>query len=154
MSTTFPVHGIEYSQVYGRVIGYQDKTPDAFSPYYDNRSLTIDDSYVNGISLTHGQSLRQHIWTFAAAVDEERSDPLVCPCILDQTSPTQELYLPSLAKTTSVRLEVETCFNTYFTLMIHSGMVRDVGVPVLAAPSTIHHGSVNNSHSQLLTILS
>ena len=28
--------------------------------------------------------------------------------VLDQTSPTQELYLPSLAKTTSVRLEAET----------------------------------------------
>ena len=80
VSTTFHVHGIEYLQVYGRVIGYQDKTPDAFSPYYDNISVTIDDSYVNGISLTHGQSPRRHIWTFAAAVDEERSDQLVCPC--------------------------------------------------------------------------
>ena len=28
--------------------------------------------------------------------------------VIDQTASTQELYLPSLAKTTSVRLEVET----------------------------------------------
>ena len=41
-----------------------------------------------------------------------------------------------------------------FHTEIHCGMVRDVGVIVLAAPSTIHHGSANNSHSQLQTILS
>ena len=80
VSTTFPVHGIEYSQVCGKVIGYQYEVPLAFAPYYANRTLTIDDSYVDGISLTHGQSPRQHIWTFAAALDETRSDDFVCPC--------------------------------------------------------------------------
>ena len=80
VSTTFPVHGIEYSHVCGRVIGYQDKTPNAFSPYNNNRALTIDDIYVDGISLTHGQSPRQHIWTFAAALDEIRAQQTVCPC--------------------------------------------------------------------------
>ena len=80
VSTTFPVHGIEYSHVCGRVIGYQDRTPDAFHSYWGNIAMSIDDSYVDGISLTHGQSSRQHIWTFAAAVDETRSDQFVCPC--------------------------------------------------------------------------
>ena len=80
VSTTFHVYGIEYSHVCGRVIGYQDRTPDAFYPYYANGALTIDDSYVEGISLTHGQSPRQHIWTFAAAVDETRAQNWVCPC--------------------------------------------------------------------------
>ena len=51
VSTTFPVHGIEYSHVCGRLIGYQFGSPNAFDPYYVNRSLTIDDSYVDGISL-------------------------------------------------------------------------------------------------------
>ena len=37
----------------------------------------------------------------------------------------------------------------YIILVIHSGMVRDVGVPALAVSSTIHHGSVSNSLSQL-----
>ena len=76
VSTTFPVHGIKYSQVCGRVIGYQDRSPDAFERYYAN----IDDYYVDGISLTHGQSPRQHIWTFAAAVDETQSNIYTCPC--------------------------------------------------------------------------
>ena len=31
---------------------------------------TIDSNYVDGVSLTHGSNPRQHIWTFAAALDE------------------------------------------------------------------------------------
>ena len=80
VSTTFPVHGIEYSHVCGRVIGYQFGSPNAFDPYYVNRSLTIVDSYVDGISLTHGLSTLQHIWTFAAAIGETLADRLICPC--------------------------------------------------------------------------
>ena len=77
------LNGIEYSQVCGRVIAYQFGTPDAFDNYYRNPLLTIDGSYFDGISLTHGQSPRQHIWTFANAVDEAESegDQLSCPCI-------------------------------------------------------------------------
>ena len=80
VSTTFPVHGIEYSRVCGRVIGYQDGSPNAFYPYSVNSALTIDYSYVDGISLTHGQLPRQHIWTFAAAIDETRPNADKCPC--------------------------------------------------------------------------
>ncbi len=81
VSTTYPTYGVEYSRVCGRVTGYQDKTPDAFQPYSDNRGLTIDDLYVDGVSLTHGQSPRQHIWTFANALDEIPSRTnWVCPC--------------------------------------------------------------------------
>ena len=79
-SATFPVHGIEYSHVCGKLLGYQDRTPDAFEQYYNNRSLTVDDFYVEGVSLTHGQSPRQHIWTFAGAVDETHSNLFACPC--------------------------------------------------------------------------
>ena len=35
---------------------------------------------MDGISLTHGQSPRQHILTFAAALDETRAQEWVCPC--------------------------------------------------------------------------
>ncbi len=80
VSTTYPTYRVEYSRVCGRVIGYQDKTPGAFGGYFDNRSLTIDDLYVDGVSLTHGQLPRQHIWTFANAADETTSDRAVCPC--------------------------------------------------------------------------
>ena len=71
VSTTYLTYGVEYSRVCGRVIGYQDMSPDAFAPYNLNRTLiSIDDVYVDGVSLTYGQSPRQHIWTFANALDE------------------------------------------------------------------------------------
>ena len=81
-SATFDLHGIRYTHVCGKIIGYQQKTPDAFKPYYNNRSLTIDDGYVDGISLTHGRNPRKHIWTFAAASHEVITSHRlnVCPC--------------------------------------------------------------------------
>ena len=80
VSTTFPVKGVQYSSVCGRIIGYQYSNPEAFSPFYGSRRRTIDNAYVDGVSLTHGHSPRKHIWTFANAVDEIRSQKWVCPC--------------------------------------------------------------------------
>ena len=80
VSTTFPVHGIEYSQVCGRIRGYQFGTTEAFK-HNSLPSPGIDDNYVNGVSLTHGQSPRQHIWTFAAAKSELTPNTAsLCPC--------------------------------------------------------------------------
>ena len=73
----YPTHGIEYTKVCGKIIAFQDATPDAFR----GNVLTVDDNYVDGISLTHGRSPRQHIWTFAAALDEVGTHPQCnCPC--------------------------------------------------------------------------
>ena len=88
VSTTFQVHGVQYSRVCGRVIAYQHSSPDAFAPYYLNRHRTIDDLYVDGVSLTHGQNPRKHIWTFAAAVDETQHSEAVCPCTKTDTAYT------------------------------------------------------------------
>ncbi len=79
-STTYSTYGMEYSTVCGRIIAYQYRSPDAFAPYSNNRSVSIDDVYVDGVSLTHGQSPRQHIWTFANALDETDAGSSVCPC--------------------------------------------------------------------------
>ena len=83
-STIFDVHGIQYGQVCGKIIAYQDASPDAFGG--DNiitRSHNIDENYVDGISLTHGNNSRKHIWTFAGAVDElgiSGQWKAYCPC--------------------------------------------------------------------------
>ena len=78
-STSFSVQDVQYTRVCGKIIGYQQRTPDAFHPYYANRGLTIDDRYVDGISLTHGRN--PHIWTFAAATHEIITPhATVCPC--------------------------------------------------------------------------
>jgi dynein heavy chain len=65
----FPTQGIQYSQVCGRIIGYQIGQPQAFFLENTDRLQMIDGSYVDGVSLTYG-SPRQHIWTFANALDE------------------------------------------------------------------------------------
>ena len=78
VSATFQTYGVEYSHVCGLVTGYQDSSPDAFG---GAQGKTIDSTYVDGVSLTHGQSPRQHIWTFVGARDES---PMyrgsTCPC--------------------------------------------------------------------------
>ena len=87
LSTTYRTHGAEYSQVCGRIIGYQFGTPDAFHNFFGGQT-TIDSNYVDGVSLTHG-SPRQHIWTFAGAEDELATDgpDFVCPCTTSSSDP-------------------------------------------------------------------
>jgi hypothetical protein len=67
---------MEYSKVCGRVIAYQRGTTDAFEIGIGN----INSHYVDGVSLTHGNP-RQHIWTFASALDEiSTCTRCNCPC--------------------------------------------------------------------------
>ena len=107
VSTIFPTYGKEYSRVCGRVIGYQDKTPDAFHAYQAGTATTIDSYYVAGVSITHGFSPQQHISTFVAAIDEysETTARYHCPC----TRPgfTDSVIVPSfVGKIISVKLEL------------------------------------------------
>ena len=81
-SATFTTQGIPYSQVCGRIIRYQFGEPQAFWLNNNERPQTINAPYVDGASLTYGNP-RQHIWTFAAALDERLSSGLYdsrCPC--------------------------------------------------------------------------
>ena len=70
---------VQYNHVCGRIIGYQIGSVDSFR----HSSQSIDTYYVEGVSVTHG-SPRQHIWTFAAGLDEQR--PMyACPCVNGST---------------------------------------------------------------------
>ena len=75
VSTTFPIYGIEYSRVCGRIVGYQFGSPSGFN----TGESSIDRDYIAGISLTHGLP-RQHIWSFVNAQNENTTSQ-VCPCI-------------------------------------------------------------------------
>ena len=78
-STTFSVGGLPYSQVCGRIRGYQFGATSAFYIF----SQGINGYYVDGISLTHGGAGgRQHIWTFAAGLSEVPAmyTRSACPC--------------------------------------------------------------------------
>ncbi len=105
-SAFFTTYGIEYTKVCGRIIGLQYFSTDAFCPSFENclrddtperfnRDVTssIDGVYVDGVSITHGQNPRRHIFTLASGLTESLPDEVfrdsLCPCSVD--GPVQEL---------------------------------------------------------------
>lgn len=85
-SVTFPTNGVVYNEVCGRIIGYHMGSTSAFYDYTfvlgaDN---TIDEYYVDGVTLTHGGvGAREHIWTFVTGLEEDPDSShsrFVCPC--------------------------------------------------------------------------
>ena len=74
-SVNYTSCGIPYSRVCGRIIAYQFGTPEGFLGYNGQNQETLNDAYVDGISIIFGHP-RNHIWTFAAAKSQNR-----CPCI-------------------------------------------------------------------------
>ena len=68
ISTTFSSHGLQYSRVCGKIIGYQFGRTNGLRNY-NSHSGSIDTVFVDGIVLSHG-SPRVHIWTFVAAHDQ------------------------------------------------------------------------------------
>ena len=85
-------YGVEYNKICGKLIAYQIGTTKAFKYVHDNIIVTSNDSYVDGVSITHGpEHSRTHIWTFAAAADELFADSWTCPCSVTDTKFTGKL---------------------------------------------------------------
>ena len=70
VDTISPTSSLFYSKICGRVIGYQFGSPDGL------QGGTINDIYVDGVSVTRGNP-RQHIWTFINQYNDEQNQ---CPC--------------------------------------------------------------------------
>ena len=71
-----------YQRVCGRIIGYQIGSTNVF-----RQRLSINQSYVDGVSVTYGDP-RRHIWTFAGGISEtivENYQDRSCPCALNGT---------------------------------------------------------------------
>ena len=66
-SVQFITRGYSYTEVCGRVTGYQYASPDGL--YHSSYLRSINSPYVDGVSVTHGTP-RQHIWTLYAGVRE------------------------------------------------------------------------------------
>ena len=66
-SATFTIEG-EYQRICGRIRAYNRGDALAFDDTAD-----IDETYLSGLSLTHGSSPRQHIWSFAIGLTEDTS---------------------------------------------------------------------------------
>ena len=80
-SVQFPSNGTSYSQVCGRVVGYQYTSPDAVYSEGSHHN-DINSYYVDGVSITRG-SPRQHIWTLMAGLNEasiHNDGHFNCPC--------------------------------------------------------------------------
>ena len=77
-SVVYCSKGIRYSQVCGRIVGHHLGDLSGFWPYHEH-GFSIDTYYIDGISVTHGQSPRKHIWTFVAGFSD-LNNYISCPC--------------------------------------------------------------------------
>uniref|UniRef100_A0A1X7VI78 Fibrinogen C-terminal domain-containing protein n=1 Tax=Amphimedon queenslandica TaxID=400682 RepID=A0A1X7VI78_AMPQE len=87
VSVQFPSNGISYSQVCGRVTGYQYASPDAVYSGGSNHN-NLNSYYVDGVSITRG-SPRQHVWTLMAGLNGAQYPLYTCPCADDSTQQVQ-----------------------------------------------------------------
>ena len=75
-SAYFNVNGVSYGNICGQARAYQKGSTDAF----ETKIQSIDDTYVDGISITLG-SPRKHVWTYAAGLSDDNDyKPHNCPC--------------------------------------------------------------------------
>ena len=87
----FSTNGVSYSEVCGRIIGYQYGSTDAlYTPLAgiipDQASSNVS-LYDGGLFISHGITPgRQHIWSFVSGNSQQTIDSLGCPCNID--SPT------------------------------------------------------------------
>ena len=89
VSVEFPSNGMSYSQVCGRVTGYQYNSPDAVHNYYGSNHNNLNGEYVDGVSITRG-SPRQHVWTLMAANYEQNVHyTYICPCATGSSQQVQ-----------------------------------------------------------------
>ena len=89
--------GINYNRVCGRIIAYQHGSLEGLK-HLVSQNATIEVSYLNGISLTHGpDGSRKHIWSFVGALGENDSFQAshVCECSNNDNWPFSTRYVGS-----------------------------------------------------------
>ena len=113
-SNLFPnTDRITYTQVCGRMVGYQLSAPDAFRSYHRRDVTTIEGPYLDGVSLTHGPAgSRQHIWSFAVGESETSSTDASCPC--NAGSPVSSPPFVGNDYFCESGVSVENCTQVYF----------------------------------------
>ena len=149
-SVTFATYGVQYRQVCGRVRGYQFGSPDGFERLnLCPAPCTIYNTYVDGVSITHGASPRKHIWTYAAGSFESTTGLSTCPCTGSGTSP------PSFVGSDYYCEAALSGTLLFSTLMTHCGMDKiAMDLSVHAVILQTSRGSARTFLSQLLMIWS
>ena len=79
-----------YKCIFGRINALQVGTPDGFQRHGLSRpeKPTLNDNYVDGVSLTRGSSPRTHIWTYIATAPSCTSCSMRFPAFLDSSQYT------------------------------------------------------------------
>ena len=81
VSAKFSTHGMSYSQVCGRLRGYQVGSTDAFGPYVNDPAKP--DIVMEGVLISHGKT-QKHIWAYATGYQKTRTNinynNNYCPC--------------------------------------------------------------------------
>ena len=117
VSVQFQPNGISYSQICGRVTGYQYSSTNAFDRSLGSHHDNLTSYYVDGVSITCGSPL-QHVWTFAAGVTESSliNPSYICLCIKGSIK-----SVPSFVGVITILIG-----GVSSTHPIHSGMVKVV----------------------------
>ena len=101
----FPLMNISYSYICGTVASSWYGHPDGFIGNSRMNSTTINENYVDGISLTYGKEpSRTHIWTFIA---DHRSCPSNIPDYVGNNN-------TCLIHETSCSSSPKSCFPSFF----------------------------------------
>ena len=74
-SNIFQTNGISYSQICGKVVGYQKGTTDGVLTNVND----INGVYLDGVSITRG-SPRKHVWSYIAGYRSDSTSGSTCPC--------------------------------------------------------------------------
>ncbi|XP_019860964.1 PREDICTED: uncharacterized protein LOC109589300 [Amphimedon queenslandica] len=72
-SNVFQTNGISYSQICGKVVGYQKGRTDGLN------IGNINKPYIDGVSITRG-SPRKHVWSYIAGIRSDVNTGATCPC--------------------------------------------------------------------------
>ena len=91
-SIKFPTNGISYTQICGRVIGYQKGSTDGVNTHINN----INGAYIDGVSITRG-SPREHVWSYISGISSNTTyyPNSNCPCNTGVTEKLQQFVLKS-----------------------------------------------------------
>ena len=146
VSAFFPSPGpIQYNKVCGRTIGYQNGSTDSFAlREVRNIQPTIDNPYVDGISVTHG--MPRATFGHFPLVDPMQQSSITFPTVhvLTQLQVSlQHLHRVLLVTTISVsqEIQVEAVLGELCSPVILSGMGSSVR-EYAATMEGLHHGSV------------
>ena len=82
--TSFFALGLSYSRVCGQLRGYQFGTTNAFA-LYNNKNFQLNQTYVDGASITYDTRSPKHIWTYATAQKLGLGNS-TCPCNTGSTA--------------------------------------------------------------------